>query len=51
MQMDALSAADKQELGEAKAHLDAQVKGVQLGHQIASAHKAGMNPRLPGKNK
>ena len=51
MQMDALSAADKQELGEAKAHLDAQVKGVQLGHQIAAAHKAGMNPRLPGKNK
>jgi predicted TIM-barrel fold metal-dependent hydrolase len=49
MQMDALSAADKQELGEAKAHLDAQVKGVQLGHQISSAHKAGMNPKIPGK--
>jgi hypothetical protein len=49
MQMDALSAADKQELGEAKAHLDAQVKGVQLGHQMASAHKAGMNPKVPGK--
>jgi hypothetical protein len=49
MQTDAVAAADKQELGEAKAHLDAQVKGMQLGHQISSAHKAGMNPKLPGK--
>jgi hypothetical protein len=49
MQMDAISAADKQDLGEAKTHLDAQVKGVQLGHQIAQAHKAGMNPKVPGK--
>ena len=48
-QMEALSAADKQELGESRAHLDAQVKGMQLGHQIAQAHKAGMNPKLPGK--
>ena len=49
MQTDAVAAADKQELGEARANLDAQVKGVQLGHQIAQAHKAGMNPKLPGK--
>jgi hypothetical protein len=48
-QMAALSAADKQELGESKIHLDAQVKGLQMGHQMAQAHKAGMNPAVPGK--
>jgi hypothetical protein len=41
MQTDAVAAADKQELGEAKAHLDAQVKGMQLGHQMAQPRKAG----------
>ena len=49
LQTDAVAAADKQDLGEAKVHLDAQVKGVQLGHQMAAAHKAGMNPKVPGK--
>ena len=50
-QMEAISAADKQELGEARAHLEAEYKGMQLGHQIAQSHKAGMNPKLPGKGK
>lgn len=49
LQTDAVAAADKQDLGEAKVHLDAQVKGAQLGHQMAAAHKAGMNPKVPGK--
>ena len=49
LQMTAVAAADKQALGEAQTHLDAQVKGTQLGHQMAQAHKAGMNPKLPGK--